>query len=459
MYIRTQKHSKNMASAFYAPCTTRWDDEEAIATKAGSFSPTSVGQNHSHKLYKEGHACDDEHDMSETEDEEVKMNCIGGVHVYTTSSDEDDFDGDDDEESCCSEESRGDASERGVVTFVARQILQAPEMYCPKALLGGIMEDDDRSGVSANSSATSDIDEVDSDDDDSDLSDDESSDAGDEENDFGDDSTEGDADVEEIEFSDRVKPDDDASSACSQASQVEFTSNHQRLDSPTLSEACSLSQGTPEVCDEEERMKEILHEFGVDDTQCLTIMDKVLGLQHNSSTSKRILSSLSEDDVQDCAHFDTPKRMRCSIPTQRTSPGLTSFDLGPSAFYTLEESTHRDLTVSPFSEQEAEHDRALGEELAQAEDGASVRESTPVPLLSPPPSPLCVESDKGQLTTMCEWPCNLAVDCALLVTGMRSHSPVSLAMMDEQPFTSYYYGYDAGTSLTPLLRGIRVNLE
>ena len=447
-----------MASAFHAPCTTRWDDEESIETKAGSFSPTSVGQNHSLKLYKDDNASCGEHDMSETEDEEVKMNCIGGVHFYTTSSDEDDFDGDDDE-SCCSEESRVDAVERGVVTFVARQILQAPEMYHPKALLGGIMEDDDHSDASSNCSATSDGNEVDSDDNDSDLSDDESTDAGDEDSGIDVDSTEGDVDVKEIEFTDRVQSNDDASSARSELSQAEFTSDHRRLDSPALSEACTPSQGTPDVCDEEERMKEILYEFGIDDAQCLNLIDNMLGRQHKTSTSKRILSSLSEDDVQDCAHFDTPKRMRCSIPTQRTSPGLTGFDLGPSAYDTLVDSTHRDLTVSPFSEQEAEHDRALGEELAQAEDGESARERTPVPLLSPPPSPLCVESDQGQLTTMCEWPCNLAVDCALLVTGMRAHSPVSLAMMDEQPFTSYYYGYDTGTSLTPLLRGIRVNLE
>ena len=446
-----------MVSAFHAPSKTRSDfQEEAFTTKAGSFSPTSVGHDRALKPSQDGHVSGFENDMSETEDDEVKMNCIGGVQVYMTSSDEDDFD--DDEESCCSDESRGDANERGVVTFVARQIIQAPEIYRPRALLGGIMEDDDRSDASSSDSETAECDEVESGDDDCELSGDESSDEADADGDCGDDDSEGDVSVNEIVFSDLGKVDDDASTAHSELSQAEYSCEHRHLDSPSLSEVCSLSQGTPEVCDENERMKAILYEFGGDDTDILNMMDTVGG-QHPPFSSKRILSSLSLYDDQQCAHSETPKRMRCSMPTQPTSPGLTSFDLGPSAYDTLGKFTHRDPAASPFSEQEAEHDRALGEELAEA-DCVSDRESTPVPLLSPPPSPLCVESDKGQFTTMCEWPCNLAVDCALLVTGQRSHSPVSLAMMDE-PFTTYHYGYDIsnGTSLTPLLRGIRVNLE
>ena len=111
VHIHTQKYSKNMVSAFHAPSTTRRDfQEEAIETKAAAFSPTSVGQDHALKPSLCSHVSGGENDMSETEDEEVKMNCIGGVQVYATSSDEDEFD--DDDESCCSDESREDASER-----------------------------------------------------------------------------------------------------------------------------------------------------------------------------------------------------------------------------------------------------------------------------------------------------------------------------------------------------------
>jgi hypothetical protein len=140
---------------------------------------------------------------------------------------------------------------------------------------------------------------------------------------------------------------------------------------------------------------------------------------------------------------------------------MTNLFLGPSAYdYEAIVEKGRESPVSPFFEQE--QDRQLSAELEETELVPN-RESTPVPLLSPPPSPLCVESDKGQLTTVCEWPSNLAIDSALtMITGLRAHSPASLARLDleeEDRFGSDYQQLSTGTSLTPLLRGIQMNLD
>lgn len=54
------------------------------------------------------------------------------------------------------------------------------------------------------------------------------------------------------------------------------------------------------------------------------------------------------------------------------------------------------------------------------------KEKTPVPLLTPPSSPLIFELD-GDMTTVCEWPSNLVVDSAMAaVCELRPMSPASL---------------------------------
>lgn len=49
-----------------------------------------------------------ENDYDETEDEEVKMNCVGGVQEYLTSSDDDCFSNDDEDSVYCSEDESDD---------------------------------------------------------------------------------------------------------------------------------------------------------------------------------------------------------------------------------------------------------------------------------------------------------------------------------------------------------------
>mmetsp|Transcript_29619 Transcript_29619/g.34059 ORF Transcript_29619/g.34059 Transcript_29619/m.34059 type:complete len:557 (-) Transcript_29619:123-1793(-) len=67
----------------------------------------------------------------------------------------------------------------------------------------------------------------------------------------------------------------------------------------------------------------------------------------------------------------------------------------------------------------------------------------PIPLLTPPASPVSFNSVDGQVT-ICEWPSNLAVDNALTASiELRSLSPDSLAKLEEndinnEPFISVY---------------------
>lgn len=346
----------------------------------------------------------------------------------------------------------------GVLTFVARQISQAPEICRPKAMMGLIQEEGDLETSSICSCQSIEQAEVEMDD--ASSMGEAFSDADDERSD--------DEDLEEsVQLDDELcdeSSDEDDEEEESVASSARFT----RVESPELVHCVTSSQGTPEVCDEDLDDHDSSSRFCDYEGHSTEIIDRVLALDsetiklpssdmYPSSKSKRILSTLFEDEPDLEESMDTPKRLRCTLSTQ--SP-MASLFLGPSAYDSLGKADVRDTGESPFSIQEAEQDRQLSEELTEPETG-SERESTPVPLLSPPPSPLCVESEKGQLTTVCEWPSNLAVDYALtMATGLRAHSPKSLLRLDEERITAYYKEIDCGsTSLTPLLQGIRVNLD
>mmetsp|Transcript_14910 Transcript_14910/g.24669 ORF Transcript_14910/g.24669 Transcript_14910/m.24669 type:complete len:424 (-) Transcript_14910:59-1330(-) len=423
-----------MVSAFHAPYLTK-ASLESVDLQARSPTPSIMEQDD--MTTPSTQDLNEEKDISETEDEEVKMNCVGGVQPYMTTTDEDDFKDDDD--SCCSDDSEEEnEEERGVVNFVSRQMYQAPEVYRPQPMLGRI-EEEGRSSDSDASSSCSDEAAVEMDDEASAMSEEESSDADDERSDDGSD--------DDVEGHDEEN--DEASTSDEMPISLPFSN---RPVSPTGTQ----SHGTPEVCDEDDRF------FDYDD-HCIDIIDKVLAMDASqlssemapSPRSKRILSSLFNDDDPSSDFNDTPKRMRST--TRSPVESMTSLFLGPSAYEYNSIEKQREFAVSPFSEEE--QDRQLSAELQQI-DVLNDRESTPVPLLSPPPSPLCVESDKGQLTTVCEWPCNLAIDSALtMITGLRAHSPASLARLDmeEEDRIGAYYGN--GTSLTPLLQGIRVDLE
>jgi hypothetical protein len=120
----------------------------------------------------------------------------------------------------------------------------------------------------------------------------------------------------------------------------------------------------------------------------------------------------------------------------------------------------RDDTPDLLTSDEEDWDRQLGEELGGSYETDEDRIETPVPLLTPPGSPLTVEWE-GSRATMCEWPSNLVVDSALqAIIELRPMSPGSLETLerDEQDRIEAMSGWHlpGEASLTPLLRSIRV---
>jgi hypothetical protein len=105
-------------------------------------------------------------------------------------------------------------------------------------------------------------------------------------------------------------------------------------------------------------------------------------------------------------------------------------------------------------------DRQLEDELDHCAEES--RESTPVPLLTPPGSPLTIEYEiNDSKQTGCEWPSNLVVDSALtaVISELRPLSPTSETLADfEREMEHRLASKKTGTEtlLTPLLRGISV---
>jgi len=82
-----------MVSAFHAPLVRQNIDDVQRRP-----SPASTLKQDELKPPAQGSNCE-----SETEDDEVKVHCAGGVQPYMTTDDEEGFD--DDGESCCSDAS------------------------------------------------------------------------------------------------------------------------------------------------------------------------------------------------------------------------------------------------------------------------------------------------------------------------------------------------------------------
>ena len=94
--------------------------------------------------------------------------------------------------------------------------------------------------------------------------------------------------------------------------------------------------------------------------------------------------------------------------------------------------------------------------------------STPIPLLTPPASPVRVETNEGTATA-CEWPSNLAVDTAMAaVADLRPLSPNSLQKQEEEEEERILafknqkkkeFKKPDKSTLTPLIRGISIQFE
>lgn len=178
---------------------------------------------------------------------------------------------------------------------------------------------------------------------------------------------------------------------------------------------------------------------------------------------KRVLSSSALLGRSSSSTMLSPKRICRQAGSDCSDEDALppELSLGPTAFCTSQK-------VSVTDEDDEEQDRQLGEELREGEEERE-RVTTPIPLLTPPGSPLRVESDDGNGdVTVCEWPSNLAVDSALAATKeLRPPSPQNLQtweleeeerlMKSAESSPKAPPGEDAfSSSLTPMMRGISV---
>jgi hypothetical protein len=186
---------------------------------------------------------------------------------------------------------------------------------------------------------------------------------------------------------------------------------------------------------------------------------------------KRLLSynTLTALDAEEGHTVGTPKRYKCSPELEFGQPPiLPSLSLGPAALNDVMTShcmlQHRRASPIISSSDDEDLDRQLGEELDYQSDDDRSREHTPIPLLTPPQSPLTFEVD-GETATVCEWPSNLAVDSAM-TSAMNLLPLTSEALRDFQNEPKERVAVlqlkkqcEPSTLLTPILRGISMGKQ
>jgi hypothetical protein len=175
--------------------------------------------------------------------------------------------------------------------------------------------------------------------------------------------------------------------------------------------------------------------------------------QRPTSKAKRVLSSntLSALNAEAGQNADSPKRIRSSEPMSADMP--SEFSLGLSAMDQIcplpRQNMMRDSPV--MSSDEENLDKRLSEEL-EGNPRDPDADNSPVPLLTPPQSPLTTG------VGVCEWPSNLVVDSALMTAAMHTRplSPASLQNFEEADEERLA---KEASSLTPLLRSIYVGID
>ena len=211
------------------------------------------------------------------------------------------------------------------------------------------------------------------------------------------------------------------------------------------------------------------HRIGVtEDRECL-----VTGLPK----AKRVLSYSTLTTLNtDAGHSDEClKRTKCDDDEQLQQQPLVQLELldfslgAPAILRTMHGkglsmlptggASYRERGNSCISSDEEELDRQLEQELGECYQQS--RENTPIPLLTPPASPLIVDEDDDRVV-VCEWPSNLTIDNAMtaILSDIRPMSPQSLEDPDIDEDDNLFITSKASksTALTPLLRGISVGL-
>ena len=196
--------------------------------------------------------------------------------------------------------------------------------------------------------------------------------------------------------------------------------------------------------------------------------------------SKRVLSSntLSQLNME-AGHSDlTPKKRRSSPEHDERIHEMSppQFSLGACAInHTTDPLPNHSLmrggSPAYSTEDELDLDMRLSEELhphghptkkasATADPSGDI---SPVPLLTPPQSPVTVKED-GKIASLCEWPSNLVIDSAMMnltSTETRPLSPASLQGSEDDVLADDFLQDDVKcpSSLTPLLKSIYVGTE
>ena len=194
-------------------------------------------------------------------------------------------------------------------------------------------------------------------------------------------------------------------------------------------------------------------------------LDYRKGIPSKIPTAKRVLSSNTLAALNAAAgrSADSPKKKRSS-PDRSPYEVFPELSLGCAALDEIQpidrEYQMRDTPC--MSSDEEELDKRLSEELDRYSRLESSRENSPVPLLTPPQSPLTVNIGENT-ATVCEWPSNLAVDISMMAAAadVRPLSPASLQKLDEeeQERFSKKSTFNDATTLTPLLQSIYVGTD
>jgi hypothetical protein len=260
----------------------------------------------------------------------------------------------------------------------------------------------------------------------------------------------------------------------------------------SLFESCDSSEVDVEGLDRElndDELSDILQSLEDDRLVPEPELDRLTSEPNELDTSERLIGVM--EDREDLSYVVKAKRVlssstlsilntddsakRRKVPNEMPHYSdhhsvFTFLSLGPPAMsdfpMTRLQMRRESPAISSSEDEEEELDRQLEEELKSQEQsvGNDSRKKTPVPLLTPPGSPLTIVLD-GHTTTVCEWPSNMAVDSAMTaVSQLRPMSPASLENLerfDQQLEESQRRPSSQAPSstLSPLLRGIYVGVD
>jgi hypothetical protein len=440
---------------------------------------------------------------SETEDEEVKFSCVGGGR-YTYGADFSDIEsaGEDEGENCASEESDAEADApdecTGVVTFVTAQptISTQPSLLRPKAYSPSRSSP----AASLSSSSTRNVSMVrhrqrdSSNERDSSsvgargvpctlfssaMSEEAADDCEDEEVADGDDEDSEDDESEEDDVSSDDETDEPATSRIDFHAGGVSNANYCEPNGGVEEEPAGngVTWDEPEEPENDLELASILGSSGdssfdvEDESEFPTdfivgvMQDRNIEATANVPKTKRVLSytTLTALNVEAGHDDDSPKRQKAidsppQLPLLRLGPAATSM-LPLLSVRSLREIREESPILSSSDEEELDErlrdelDK-LGPERGENDGEAEMHHirngdsNTPVPLLTPPQSPLTIALEQGTSTTVCEWPSNMAVDSAMRTAAemetmtVRVMSALSLTGLDDEGEGSDSYDFN-----------------